>query len=125
MKLQEIIQDAKKTAPQNSLVQNLIRDFEEYSELYSKRDTVNQEDLAAFTQKLNDSQTQLSLSFALLAASYGLTAKEMQAYLENPKNFNPADWENIQTTRRQIESNLNIPTDIPKSPKIKNQKFKI
>ncbi len=120
MDLKETIQDAKRTAPENIIIQNLIQDFEDFSELVSNRNTEEN-----YPEKLNECQRRLSSSFARVAAFYGFSVKQMQEYLENPKNFNPADWEHIQVIKRQIAVNLDLPTDTPKSPKIKNKHLKI
>lgn len=51
---------------------------------------------------------QLSREYQQLLEELGLTSEQLQTYIENPKNFTPAFWQQLQNEKERLDEQLNI-----------------
>ena len=98
----EMIEEAKKGSP-NPIVAELIQHFEDFAGRVSQLPSQKEKGLdEAFVQKLNDTRDRLRSSFSRVAASFGMTFDQFCAYVDNPQNFAPEKWAEIEEARNQI-----------------------
>jgi hypothetical protein len=126
MKTLELIEDVKKKAP-NLMVYELIQEFEEFASSVShirSQKGDSDEDLRIYMEKMGRSHDRLKTYFLKVAASYGMTFDQFCEFINNSNNFAPADWEEIQNTKKQLEASFNLPPAEKKGKK-PNKNLKI
>jgi hypothetical protein len=126
MKTLELLEDVKRKAP-TLMVHELIQEFEEFIATVSKtraQKGVSEADRQEYIDKMGRSYDRLKSYFLRVAASYGMTFDQFCEFINNSNNFAPADWEEIQNTKKQLEAKLNL-SAAEKKAKKPNKNLKI
>lgn len=58
-----------------------------------------------------------------LLQNLSLTPEQLKEYMENPDNFNPALWENLQNEKKKMEEMLDLQMSVVKDPKKNRKKY--
>lgn len=99
-KIKELIQKARLAAKTDDF-RELVDSFEGFVDLYNQKERAT-EDLD-FRMKLDESHRKFWSHFEKVSAMFGLNPETMRDYFENSKNFSPAQWEQMQNTKRIVE----------------------
>ncbi len=111
MNTTELLEDVKKKAP-NLMIYELIQEFEEFAATVAQVRTLKGEsdkERQACIEKMTRSQDRLKSYFMRVSASYGMTFDQFCEFIGNSNNFAPTDWEEIQSTKKQLEASFDMP----------------
>lgn len=120
-KIKEIIENAR-AAAKNEEFRQLVDRFEAFILLYDQKEKA-QED-PNFRMKLDDSCRQFWNAFEKVSASFGLTPDAFKAFFENPANFSPQQWSQMQTIKQQFTAEKIAPSS-PKKLRKTHKKLRI
>jgi len=83
-------------------IQGLAVCFEEFLALYERRHNLKgAEEFQGFVNELSESHRKFTGALGRACRHYNMTPDQFAEYLEDPKNFTTAQWEELQGIKRE------------------------
>jgi hypothetical protein len=85
-----------------------------------------EEKIQATERKLNELSIRLKRldeEYQQLLKEWGLTAEELKNHVENPENFDPSIWEELQKEKKKLDEKLNLELNSVSDPLKTKQAF--
>jgi len=101
LELVHMLEGQKERLPE---LEPLIALLKEMGQLFGDYDQVTGEDKEVVWGCLIACQARVQDTFAALCSGWGFTKEELTAYLNNPKNYTPDEWRDVQTAKQEAES---------------------
>jgi hypothetical protein len=121
MELKEIIEHAKKAAP-NPIILEVIEELEAFAGMIKGLEGINPEERGIVMEHMSQSYDQLKSKFMRAAASYGMTLDQLEMFLDNPGNFSPAEWAEMQAVKLQVFDHFELKSENKCNKLNKNKK---
>lgn len=124
MEIEEIIENARKEAP-NPLILELVEAFEGFTGVLKDLQDAKRDDpdgRQIFVEKMARSYDHLKSKYIQVAASFGMGLEQFQEFLTNPKNFTPKSWAEMQKAKSDVAKILDVPVQEKRRKKIKDLK---